>query len=274
MFTTEIDSYRLSRRGFLNAAALGAASIAISACTTTAGRPVEPPPPASFEPPLMDYATMYAPVSDNGFELPGIPYEKIDEQFLRQIVPDPTGQAPGTIVVDTAGHHLYLVRPGGQAIRYGVGLGRAGFEWSGDAVVQWKQKWPKWTPPAEMIARQPELAKYSAENGGMPGGLTNPLGARALYLFEGNEDTLYRLHGSPEWFSIGKSVSSGCVRLINQDIIDLYDRVPNKSPVIVTAGVGQELVATADRKAIPIDAGVPEGSILLGPARAISDTIF
>ncbi|TIP28450.1 MAG: L,D-transpeptidase [Mesorhizobium sp.] len=274
MFTTEIDSYRLSRRGFLNAAALGAASIAVSACTTTAGRPVEPPPPANFEPPLMDYATMYAPVSDNGFELPGIPYEKIDEQFLRQIVPDPTGQAPGTIVVDTAGHHLYFVRPGGQAIRYGVGLGRAGFEWSGDAVVQWKQKWPKWTPPAEMIARQPELAKYSAENGGMPGGLTNPLGARALYLFEGNEDTLYRLHGSPEWFSIGKSVSSGCVRLINQDIIDLYDRVPNKSPVIVTAGVGQELVATADRKAIPIDAGVPEGSILLGPARAISDTIF
>ncbi|MER8435834.1 L,D-transpeptidase [Mesorhizobium sp. M1312] len=274
MFTTEIDSYRLSRRGFLNAAALGAASIAVSACTTTAGRPVEPPPPANVEPQLLDYATMYGPVSDRGFELPGIPYEKIDEQFLRQIVPDPTGQAPGTIVVDTAGHHLYLVRPGGQAIRYGVGLGRAGFEWSGDAVVQWKQKWPKWTPPAEMIARQPELAEYSAENGGMPGGLTNPLGARALYLFEGNEDTLYRLHGSPEWFSIGKSVSSGCVRLINQDIIDLYDRVPNKTPVIVTAGVGQELVATADRKAIPIDAGVPEGSILLGPARAISDTIF
>jgi lipoprotein-anchoring transpeptidase ErfK/SrfK len=274
MFTTEIESYRLSRRGFLNAAALGAASIAVSACTTTTGRPVEPPPPANVEPPLMDYATMYGPVSDNGFELPGIPYEKIDEQFLRQIVPDPTGQAPGTIVVDTAGHHLYLVRPGGQAIRYGVGLGRAGFEWSGDAVVQWKQKWPKWTPPAEMIARQPEYAKYSAENGGMPGGLTNPLGARALYLFEGNEDTLYRLHGSPEWFSIGKSVSSGCVRLINQDIIDLYDRVPNKTPVIVTSGVGQELVATADRKAIPIDAGVPEGSILLGPARAISEPIF
>jgi hypothetical protein len=125
-----------------------------------------------------------------------------------------------------------------------------------------------------MIARQPELAKYSVDNGGMPGGLQNPLGARALYLFEGNEDTLYRLHGSPEWYTIGKSVSSGCVRLINQDIIDLYDRVPNKTPVIVTAGVGQELVATADRKAIPIDAGVPDGSILLGPARSISDSIF
>jgi lipoprotein-anchoring transpeptidase ErfK/SrfK len=111
MFTPEIDSCRLSRRGFLNAAALGAASIAVSACTTVARRPVEPPPLANIEPPLLDYATMYGPVSDSGFELPGIPYEKIDEQFLRQIVPDPTGQRPGTIVVDTAGHHLYLVRP-------------------------------------------------------------------------------------------------------------------------------------------------------------------
>ncbi|AZO63552.1 MAG: L,D-transpeptidase [Mesorhizobium sp.] len=274
MSTTEIESYRLSRRGFLNAAALGAASIAVSACTTVGGQPVQPPPPVSVEPPLLDYATMYAPVSDGGFDLPGIPFEKIDEQFLRQIVPDPTGQRPGTIVVDTAGHHLYLVRPGGQAIRYGVGLGRAGFEWSGDAVVQWKQKWPKWTPPDEMIARQPELAKYSADNGGMPGGLTNPLGARALYLFQGNQDTLYRLHGSPEWNSIGKSVSSGCVRLINQDIIDLYDRVPGKAPVIVTSGIGEPMDAPANRKAIPIDDGVPEGSILLGAARTISDSIF
>ena len=93
-------------------------------------------------------------------------------------------------------------------------------------VIQWKQKWPKWTPPDEMIARQPELEKYSAANGGMPPGLDNPLGARALYIFQNGEDTLYRLHGSPEWNSIGKSVSSGCVRLMNQDIIDLYDRVP------------------------------------------------
>lgn len=274
MFTTDIESYRLSRRGFLNAAALGAASIAVSGCATVGPQPAEPPPPAYAEPPLLDYETMYAPVSDGGFDLPGIPFEKIDEQFLRQIVPDPTGQQPGTIVVDTVGHHLYFVRPGGQAIRYGVGLGRAGFEWAGDAVVQWKQKWPKWTPPDEMVARQPELAKFSADNGGMPGGLKNPLGARALYLFQGNQDTLYRLHGSPEWNSIGKSVSSGCVRLINQDIIDLYDRVPSKTPVIVSAGVGQQMVATANRRAIPIDAGVPEGSILLGPVRAITDTIF
>ena len=89
-----------------------------------------------------------------------------------------------------------------------------------------------------MVSREPHLEPYSIANGGMPGGLTNPLGARALYLFQGNEDTLYRLHGSPEWNSIGKSVSSGCVRLMNQDIIDLYDRVPNKTPVLVVNGLG------------------------------------
>ncbi|ESY71498.1 L,D-transpeptidase [Mesorhizobium sp. M0051] len=274
MSKIEIESYRLSRRGFLNAAALGAASIAVSACATTGPGPVEPPPPAYIEPPLTDYVTMYGAISDGGFDLPAIPFDRIDPQFLRQIVPDPTGQKPGTIVVDTTGHFLYLVRPGGQAIRYGVGLGRAGFEWSGDAVVQWKQKWPKWTPPDEMIARQPELKPYSAENGGMPGGLKNPLGARALYLFQGNVDTLYRLHGSPEWRSIGKSVSSGCVRLMNQDIIDLYDRVPSKTPVVVTSDASQPVVATANRRAIPIDAGVPEGSILLGPLKEITNSIF
>jgi lipoprotein-anchoring transpeptidase ErfK/SrfK len=274
MSNTEIESFRLSRRGFLNAAALGAASIAVSACATTGPGPVQPPPPTYVEPPLPDYATMYAAVSDGGFDLPAIPFERIDPQYLRQIVPDPTGQKPGTLVVDTTGHHLYLVRPGGQAIRYGVGLGRAGFEWSGDAVVQWKQKWPKWTPPDEMIARQPELKPYSADNGGMPGGLKNPLGARALYLFQGNVDTLYRLHGSPEWKSIGKSVSSGCVRFMNQDIIDLYDRVPQKTPVIVTADIGQAMAATANRKAIPIDSGVPDGSVLLGPVKAVTNAIF
>ena len=116
---------------------------------------------------------------------------------------------------------------------HGVGLGRAGFEWSGRAVVQWKQAWPKWTPPDDMIRRQPELVKYSAANGGMAPGLDNPLGARALYIFQNGEDTLYRLHGSPEWWSIGKSVSSGCVRLLNQDIMDLYNRAEVGAKVIV-----------------------------------------
>ncbi len=230
----------MTRRRFLSATGALAASSVLAACTTA--RPAIPYAPEPIAPPafapLEDYATMYGPTMDDGFSLPAIPYQKVDPQFLRQIVPDPTGARPGTVVVDTTGHHLYLVRDDGMAIRYGVGLGRAGFEWSGDAVIQWKQHWPKWTPPDEMVARDPKLEPYSAANGGMPGGLMNPLGARALYLFQNDVDTLYRLHGSPEWNSIGKSVSSGCVRLINQDIIDLYNRVPNKTPVIVTAGVG------------------------------------
>ena len=177
------------------------------------------------------------PVVDEGFEIPAVPIERMDPQLLRQVVSDPTGEPAGTIVVDTSQHFLYLVLGDGQAMRYGVGLGRDGFEWSGRAVVQWKRKWPKWTPPAEMIARQPELAKYSVDNGGMPPGLDNPLGARALYIFQNGVDTLYRLHGSPEWNSIGKSVSSGCVRLMNQDVIDLYDRVPGQAPILVTHGI-------------------------------------
>jgi lipoprotein-anchoring transpeptidase ErfK/SrfK len=230
----------MTRRRFLTATGALAASSALAACTTERQAipyAPEPAPPPGIAP-LEDYVTMYGPMTDDGFNLPAIPYQKVDPQFLRQIVPDPTGSAPGTVVVDTTGHHLYVVREGGMAIRYGVGLGRAGFEWSGDAVVQWKQHWPKWTPPDEMVARDPKLEPYSAANGGMPGGLMNPLGARAHYLFHNDVDTLYRIHGSPEWNSIGKSVSSGCVRLINQDVIDLYNRVPIKTPVIVTAGVG------------------------------------
>lgn len=176
---------------------------------------------------------MYRAMPEEQFPLPAVDLTKVNSKYYRQLVDDPTGEPPGTIVVDTRAFYLYLVRPGGKAMRYGVGLGRAGFEWSGRAQILWKQVWPKWTPPDEMIARQPELAQWSAVNGGMPPGLENPLGARALYIFEGNVDTLYRIHGSPEWWTIGKAVSSGCVRMINQDIIDLYDRVPTRSPIVV-----------------------------------------
>lgn len=258
----------ISRRRLLQLGAVSAGASLLTSCASVGGPvlvggpgPVAPAAPP--EPALPDYATMYAPMVDNGFSLPAIPYERIDPQFLRQIVRDPTGQKPGTLVVDTSSHFLYFVRPNGYAIRYGVGLGRAGFEWQGDAVIQWKQKWPKWTPPAEMIARDPKLEKYSAENGGQPGGLKNPLGARALYIFRDNQDTLFRVHGSPEWNSIGKSVSSGCVRMINQDVIDLYDRVPSSSPIIV-GGAQSEVVATSFRQGMAIDGGVPEGAVLLG----------
>ena len=178
-------------------------------------------------------ALMYGPLPDERFPIPAVHLEQLEPRFYRQQVPYETGEKVGTLVVDTSRFYCYLVGENGMAMRYGVGLGRAGFAWSGRATVGWKQKWPKWTPPDEMIARQPELEKYSAANGSMPPGLRNPLGARALYLFQDGKDTLYRLHGSEETFSIGKAVSSGCVRFINQDIIDLYDRVPTGSKVVV-----------------------------------------
>lgn len=233
----------VSRRSFISLSAIAAAS-ALAGCSSTAGmrqtagqpgslpetvRAVQPAP----TPTDAELAVMYGPIEDGGFVIPAVPYKQIDPRFYRQQVLDPTGQAPGTIVVDTPSRFLYLVQPGGTAMRYGVGIRRDGFAWQGDGVIQWRQKWPRWKPPNEMVARQPELAKYSIANGGMAPGLRNPLGARALYIFSGGQDTLYRLHGNPEWRSIGRAVSSGCVRLLNQDIIDLYDRVPVKAPIVV-----------------------------------------
>ena len=173
---------------------------------------------------------MYAAVNDLGNQVPAVPYDKIDKKYRRQIVVNDTGERPGTIVVHLKERLLYLTQPGNEAIRYGVGIGKAGFEWNGRANIQYGRKWPTWTPPKEMIARKPELAKWA---GGQPGGLENPLGARALYIFKDGQDTGYRVHGSPEWWSIGQAMSSGCVRLINQDIIDLYSRVNGKTPIVV-----------------------------------------
>ena len=176
------------------------------------------------------FSSDYGSRTDAGYQLPSIPIYKVDKKYHRQIVPYDTGEEPGTIIVDTSAKHLYFVLPEGKAVRYGIGVGREGFEWSGTARVALKREWPVWTPPAPMIGRQPELAKW---RGGQPGGLDNPLGARALYLFNKGGDTGYRLHGTPEWASIGKSMSSGCIRLINQDIIDLYNRAEVGAKVIV-----------------------------------------
>ena len=176
------------------------------------------------------YAGMYDAVEDGGHALPAIPIAKVDERFLRQVVDDPTGEQPGTIVVNTTDKYLYLVLRDGKAMRYGVGLGRQGYAWKGRAIVQWKRKWPTWTPPSAMIRRDPKLEKWRQ---GMQPGVSNPLGSRALYIFKEGVDTLYRIHGSPDWKSIGKSASSGCVRMFNQDVIDLYDRVPAKTTLLV-----------------------------------------
>jgi lipoprotein-anchoring transpeptidase ErfK/SrfK len=228
-------SYNLKpvqRRKFLTGSA-SLLGLAVTGCSTIdALNPVpEAPKTPSIAP---SYVAAYGPMPQERFPIPAVDLEKVPQQFWRRQVDYTTPYPVGTIIVDTSSFFLYLVQEGGKAMRYGVGLGRAGFSWSGEGRIAWKQEWPKWTPPAEMIAREPELEKWSAENGGMPPGLDNPLGARALYIFQGNVDTLYRIHGSPEYWTIGKAVSSGCVRLMNQDIIDLYSRVPKGSVLIVT----------------------------------------
>ena len=161
-----------------------------------------------------------------------------DPAFARTAVTYPSPEPPGTIVVDPGSHFLYLIQGGGQAIRYGVGVGAEGFVWSGMATVHTKQEWPDWYPPAEMLTRKPELRQHMVQlqSGiGMKGGPDNPIGARAMYLWQGNTDTLYRIHGTNEPWTIGTNVSSGCIRMINQDIIHLSGRTTQSNPVVVMA---------------------------------------
>jgi lipoprotein-anchoring transpeptidase ErfK/SrfK len=176
------------------------------------------------------FSNDYGAVTDAGYQLPRIPIERVPLKYHRQTVRYDSKEKPGTIIVDTQNKFLYFVTGGGEAIRYGIGVGREGFEWHGTAHIALKREWPTWTPPSQMIKRQPELGKFA---GGMQPGLTNPLGARAMYRFNKSGDMGYRLHGSPEWNSIGKAMSSGCIRLMNQDIIDLYDRAEVGAKVIV-----------------------------------------
>jgi lipoprotein-anchoring transpeptidase ErfK/SrfK len=161
-----------------------------------------------------------------------------DPAFARQVVAYPTRERPGTIIVDPGSHFLYFIQGSGQAIRYGVGVGAEGFVWSGLATVHNKQEWPDWYPPAEMLARKPELRQHMVQlqSGiGMKGGPDNPIGARAMNLWQGNKDTLYRIHGTNEPWTIGTNVSSGCIRLTNEDVVDLYNRTPIGAKVVVLA---------------------------------------
>lgn len=157
-------------------------------------------------------------------------HKQVPESFRRQVVKFRTAEQPGTIIIDGNQHFLYLVQPGQQAIRYGIGVGRDGFGWAGVVRVGRTAEWPTWTPPAEMVARDPNARKWA---GGQPGGPDNPLGARALYLYEGDHDTIYRIHGTPEPWTIGLDVSSGCIRMNNDDIVDLHSRVKVGAKVIV-----------------------------------------
>jgi lipoprotein-anchoring transpeptidase ErfK/SrfK len=223
----------LSRRLFLLGAG-SASALALGACSGMSRRfTLSSYAPQTPTPRISDYyVQMYAARPQERFPIPAVDLRQLNPDFWRADVPDPTGERPGTIVVSTAERYLYLVQEGGRAIRYGVGIGREGFTWSGRGFIGRKAEWPVWTPPPEMIRRQPELEQY--RNGQAPG-LDNPLGARAMYIFrDGGGDSGYRIHGSPEWWSIGKAVSSGCVRLVNQDVIDLYGRVPVGTKVLVT----------------------------------------
>jgi lipoprotein-anchoring transpeptidase ErfK/SrfK len=154
-------------------------------------------------------------VADDGFQL--------DPEWQKQAVLYRSIEPPGTIIISTAERHLYLIQPGGRALRYGIGVGRDGFQWQGLLSITNKKEWPDWTPPPEMIARQPYLPRF------MAGGPGNPLGARAMYLGA----TVYRIHGTNQPWTIGTKISSGCFRLVNRDVADLYDRVPVGTKVVV-----------------------------------------
>jgi lipoprotein-anchoring transpeptidase ErfK/SrfK len=182
------------------------------------GQPIEPP----------DGQQWYiGEIPDPPFVIRKVNQDLLDPQFRRQLVSYTHTEQPGSLVIDPRQHFLYALREGNTAVRYGVGVGREGFGWSGVAMVGRTAVWPDWVPPKEMRLRQPELPER------MPGGPNNPLGARALYLYQGSKDTLYRIHGTAEPWTIGTNVSSGCIRLLNEEIADLYLRTPVSTRVVV-----------------------------------------
>jgi lipoprotein-anchoring transpeptidase ErfK/SrfK len=212
----KLDGFRLNSRKALAFGALAIGALALSASASAAPLPLFPfipaPPIQSPEPQVQ-----VAPDENAGSTV------EMPARLRRQIVSYPTREAPGTVIIDTPNTYLYYVLPGGQAIRYGIGVGRDGFTWSGVQSITKKAEWPDWTPPPEMIARQPYLPRH------MAGGPGNPLGARAMYL----GGTVYRIHGTNAPETIGTHVSSGCIRLTNEDVSDLYSRVNVGTRVIV-----------------------------------------
>jgi lipoprotein-anchoring transpeptidase ErfK/SrfK len=202
-------------------------SLALAGCSVTGEglRNAELPDPSS------QALTHDAPRAAEKFAVDAVDTSHLDPQYVKQVVDYRSTHLPGTVVVDPHKRFLYLVQKGGKAIRYGVGVGRAGLAFAGTGTEQETKEWPRWTPTPAMIAREPK--RYARWVGGMEGGTGNPLGARALYLFRNGRDTRYRIHGTTEPDSIGKAVSSGCIRMMNQDVIDLYARVPIGAKVVV-----------------------------------------
>jgi lipoprotein-anchoring transpeptidase ErfK/SrfK len=208
----------ISRRSFLVGSAAGVGALALAGCATSDGM--------SFA----EATKVYGPVPDEKFPVPAIDVSKVDPKYYRRTVRYDTKEAPGTIIVDPGNYYVYRIEDDGSATRYGANVGRDGFRWSGDAYVGRKAEWATWTPPKEMIRRQPEAAKYAR---GMPGGLDNPLGARTLYLYQNGAYTLYTIYASSDAESIGTGITSGCVGLLSQDMIHLYSRTPVKTKVVV-----------------------------------------
>ncbi|MDR3462568.1 MAG: L,D-transpeptidase [Beijerinckiaceae bacterium] len=234
----------LDRRALILGGSTAALTLALAGCADTGTpAPVAAAPAAvrssapvaitGLEP---KYSALYGEVTTEPHPVPAIKASILKPAFVRKLVPYETKEPPGTIVIDPHAHYLYFVQADGMALRYGVGVGREGFAWKGEAVIKTKQEWPDWYPPKEMIDRTPGMAEKldTLQSGiGMHGGAGNPLGARAMYLWQGNKDTLFRIHGTTEPKSIGTSASSGCIRMINQDAIDLYGRVPEGTRVVV-----------------------------------------
>jgi len=208
-------SAEVSRRLFLLG---GAASLGLAGCATN-----------DFMS-LAEAEKVYGPVADPKFPIPAVDVTKVEPKYFRKTVAYDSNEAPGTIIVDPSNFYVYRLEGDGKATRYGANVGREGFLWHGEAYVGRKAEWPTWTPPKEMIKRQPEVAKYAR---GMPGGLENPLGARTLYLYQKGVYTLYTIYSTTDPESIGSGVTSGCTGLLTQDMMDLYARTPVNTKVIV-----------------------------------------
>lgn len=201
--------------------------LTVAGCNTTSNMSVAPPSEQQDRLSNSNYAEQLG----EKFPVAAVDISQMDPKNIRQQVDYRTDEQPGTLVVDTGNRFVYLVQEGGKALRYGVGVGREGLEFTGRANIAYKREWPRWTPTRNMIAREPD--KYQRWARGMEGGATNPLGARAFYLFKDGKDTLFRIHGTNAPETIGEAVSSGCIRMINHDVMDLYRRVPAGAKVVV-----------------------------------------
>jgi lipoprotein-anchoring transpeptidase ErfK/SrfK len=212
-----LASGRLNRRSFLVGSAAGLGAAGLAGCVSDdMGR--------------AEAAKFYASVPNEKYPIPAVDINKLHPKYFRKTVRYETKEAPGTIIVDPANYYVYRVEGDGAATRYGANVSRPGFLWSGDVYVGRKAEWPTWTPPKEMMARQPEARKYA---GGMPGGLENPLGARVLYLYKNGVYTVYTIYSTSDPETIGQGITSGCTGLLSQDMLDLYSRTPVKTKVVM-----------------------------------------